>query len=904
MARSHRFPHSRVMKSHRPTRIAFLLCFALLAFVVAPASGITLTNPIVFVTQPPIPRELNSSISNTFLSVVTIFGNQQADTAHAARGGDLWLMTTNQGLVNLTRKGGYGTNGVQHGSGIGVRDPQIHWSGKKVLFSMVVGAPTGSNDLTKFFWQLYEVTNLDAVISNTNTTPAIVLVTNQPSNYNNVTPCYATDGRIIFMSDRPFNGVLHLNPELDEYKGNPTVSGTYSLNPVNGDLKMLEHTPSGAFNPFIDSFGRLILTRWDHLTQDPVATDDRLSRGTNGSFNFATEAINAFTSTNTLETFPEPRNFDTNYTAQLGVNGNSFNLFLPWQLDQDGGNEEVLNHVGRHELSLAMSKSFTADTNLVTFSNLASRAASGVTSANTNNLAAFFQITEDPRTNGLYWGVSAQDISILGGNHSAGQILTLNGGPNVNPTNMIANNITATSGANGPNSFGLFRNPLPMSDGTLISVFTDTVNNGWDTNIGTASMPLSKFHFRLYTMVPSGILWTTNLTLTGGGIQNTSIYCDGAMLVTNSATMWELQPVEVRARPIPTPLKSSVGPIEQQVFIDEQVDLLTFQADLAARNLALSISRDVTARDVADKQQPYNLRVPGGTNSIPNTGKTYDITHLQFFQADYLRGYTYGTTNIQPGRRILATPMHDTAAFNYLSKKTNAPIGGTELMSDGSQATIVPANRAMTWHLTGTNNNDSVVKERYWISFRPGEIRTCANCHGINDKDQIGRPSPSNPPQALREFLRFWRTNAASAYALTVNNGTGGGSFGAGSIVSLTANPPASGTAFLRWSGATVSNTLSSVTTFVMPTNSAIVTAVYTNLPSPLITSFALTGGGTNISVSAQGYANQAWILQGTIDLVNWTNINTNNASQVGNVQFTIPILSGTPQSFYRIEAP
>src|SRR6478672_4431921 len=243
----------------------------LLAIVVwfSPAVGaLTLTNPIVFVTQPPIPRELNSSVSNTFLSVVTIFGNHLADTARAARGGDLWLMMTNRALVNLTRNGGFGTNGIQHGIGIGVRDPAIHWDGTKVLFSMVVGSPSSAGDNTPFFWQLYEITNLDQVIANTNTKPAIVPVANQPINYNNVTPTYATDGRIIFMSDRPYKDQTHLYPQLDEYKGRPTVTGTYSLDPSTGDLKMLNHLPSGAFNPFIDSFGRLIVTRWDHLSQD------------------------------------------------------------------------------------------------------------------------------------------------------------------------------------------------------------------------------------------------------------------------------------------------------------------------------------------------------------------------------------------------------------------------------------------------------------------------------------------------------------------------------------------------------------------------------------------------------------------------------------------------------------
>jgi hypothetical protein len=52
--------------------------------------------------------------------------------------------------------------------------------------------------------------------------------------------------------------------------------------------------------------------------------------------------------------------------------------------------------------------------------------------------------------------------------------------------------------------------------------------------------------------------------------------------------------------------------IEQQVFAQEAVDMPTFQADLAQRGLALVVSRNVTARDAADRQQPFNLSVPGG----------------------------------------------------------------------------------------------------------------------------------------------------------------------------------------------------------------------------------------------------------------------------------------------------
>ncbi len=884
-----------------------------LGWLTAPAYALTLTNPIVFVTQPPIPRELNSSVANTFLSVVTIFGNQLADTAHAARGGDLWLLTTNTSLVNLTRRAGFGTNGVQHGGGIDVRDPAIHWGGKKVLFSMVVGAPTNATDPTIFNWQLYELANLDAVIANTNTKPIIVKVANQPTNCNNISPTYATDGRVIFMSDRAYNNQAYLYPQLDEYKGQPTITGTYNLDPLTGDLRMIEHTPSGAFNPFVDSFGRLLVTRWDHLSQDPLAASDRLGKSANGSFNFLTEAAASLTqSTNILETFPEPRKFDTNYTQQLNVSGVDFNLFFPWQMDQDGGDEELLNHAGRHELQTNLPQSFLGDTNLVTFTNVAQRAASGVLAANTNFLFAFFQIAEDPRTNGLYWGVQAGDISIFGGTHSAGQILTLTGGPNVNPTNMVVSNITSPdtaspsgSGAGHANNLGLFRNPLPLADGKVIAVFTPittSFNFGYDTNSGPASAPVSQYHFRLMTLTNATPFWTTNQFLTGG-ISSTSIFWDGATLVTNSATQWELQPVEVRARAIPTPTKSTVGPIEQSVFASENVDLATFQADLAQRNLALCISRDVTARDAADKQQPYNLRVPGGVSSIANSGQTYDITHLQFLQADFLRGYTNGP-NGQPqaGRRILAVPMHATTNVNYASSQTNAPLGGTEILSDGSQATFIPANRAVTWQLTGTNNNDSVVKERYWLSFKPGEVRTCANCHGINAVDQIGRKSPTNAPLALRQLLRHWRTNAANAYSLTVSNGSGSGNFGAGSVLSLTANSAPSGKLFAGWQGAGISNAALLTALFIMPTNAVSVTATFSNLPPPIFGNVQFNGVN-QLVLNVQGAPLQPWILQASTNLLNWLDIATNPANAQGVVQF-ISQTNAFAQRFFRIRSP
>ncbi len=871
----------------------------------ARAAALSLTNPVVFVTQVPIPREINGNVSNTFLSVVSLFGNHLADTARAGRGGDLWLMTTNGGLVNLTRGAGFGTNGSQDGVGIAARDPAIHWGGSKALFSMVVGAPTNASDTTTFAWQLYEVTNLGAVIANTNTKPVIALVSNQPAGFNNVSPAYGTDGRIIFMTDRPHNGAMHLYPTREEYKGHPTVTGTWSLDSATGNLRLLNHTPSGAFNPIVDSFGRIIETRWDHLVQDSNAVDDRLGRATNGSVNFTAEAAGAGTSPNTVETFPEPRNFDTNALAVAGVRGMSFNFFFPWMLPESGGAEELLNHVGRHEISQSVLGTFTNDANLINFTNPATRPLQGIRSSNTNFFLNFFQIAEDPRNPGTYFGVDAPDFSPVGGSHTAGQIMTLTGPPNMNPTNMVISYVTAKSTFN-PNALGIFRNPLPMSDGTLIAAFTSTPGSQLDTNVGTAAFPDAIYKFKLAilaTNVSSGGFFTTNRFLTSG-LTNVVSYWDGSTRVTHTNALWELQPVEVRSRVVPAPWQPGIDPIEQQVFDEEGVDLPTFQADLAKRGVALVVSRNVTSRDAADKQQPYNLRVPGGAQTIgTNSGRIYDITHLQYLQADYLRGYSNNAPVIQPGRRALAVPMHDTSTLNRPSSKPNAPAGGAELFPDGSQAALLPANRALTWHLTGTTN-ESLVKERYWVTFRPGEVRTCANCHGINDRDQAGQTAPTNPAQALRDLLRHWKTNAANAYTLSITNGTGGGSFGAGSIVALTASATPSGKAFSHWIGAGISNNASPTTLVTMPAADAAVVAVFTNLPSPAITTWQMSGTPGFLTLNAQASANRLWAVQSSTNLVNWVSFSTSSASPAGLLQLQLPFDTNQARMFYRLQSP
>ena len=756
-----------------PVRQWVVLCLgvALVAFAQwADAAG---PNPFLFVTQVPVPTELNDNVvSNVFLGIGAGFGNHLAGTQYAPRGGDLWLAKpngnlTNVALTNVTRSLGYGLAGSQHTNGIAVRDPSVHWSGQRALFSMIVGAPANATDTNACFWQLYELTGLpDGPYT-------IIKVPGQPTNYNNVTPCYAPDGRIIFGSDRPRDGSPHLYPQLDEYNDFPTVTGLWSLDPVSGDYHLLNHTPSGAFTPSADSYGRLIFVRWDHLVQDRNATDDRIATmtngvPTNGTFNYVDESANSsFDLNDRLESFPEPRTFDATNLAVLKLNGNAFNSFFPWTMFLDGTGEEVLNHMGRHDFLQTFKRSFTNDNNLIDF-NISLRTNSQ------NSINNFFWIREDPRTNGLYWGIDSPDF----GMHAAGQIVTITAPLGLNADSCYITYVTPKTN-NSPNAYGSYRNPLPMSDGSFIASFA-TNTTVVDGNIGTATLPQSRYKFRLYSLKQSGGLLFANQPITGG-LSNSPTgqvvqYVKG-ILVTNTGPLWELAPVEIRTNNPPPVLANPINATELAVFASEGVDVALFQKYLRVNNLALVVSHNVTKRDRADRQQPFNLRIAGTTNVTwgpTNTGvtnpKLYDIAHIQFLQADQRRGLARSATNFLPGRRILATPLHEPAADNV--PDANGLTGSLKLADDGSFAALVPARRAMTHHLLGTND-ESIVKERYWITYQPGEIRTCKNCHGINTADQtLTNGPPNNPPQALSDLLKYWKAQNTPVLSLQTNGNT------------------------------------------------------------------------------------------------------------------------------------
>jgi Divergent InlB B-repeat domain len=70
----------------------------------------------------------------------------------------------------------------------------------------------------------------------------------------------------------------------------------------------------------------------------------------------------------------------------------------------------------------------------------------------------------------------------------------------------------------------------------------------------------------------------------------------------------------------------------------------------------------------------------------------------------------------------------------------------------------------------------------------------------------------------------------ATTYTLNVNGGSGSGNYAAGTVVNVSANPPA-GQTFTKWTGATVTNPLAASTTLVMPAAHTSLTANYSGGP-------------------------------------------------------------------------
>ncbi|MEQ9467259.1 MAG: T9SS type A sorting domain-containing protein [Ekhidna sp.] len=739
------------------------------AFSIRKIAADPLSNPILFtLVVPPI------ASSGSFGHQLETFGNHLTGMDAAPRGGDLCMMSTDGTIRFLTAEAGFGvgSGAIQGVDGIAVRQPSVHWNGSKALFSMVIGGPTQAFDQSyrSNRWQIYEITNLTEVVSGM--APIIQKIANQPA-YNNVSPIYGSDGQIIFTSDVPLFGMEHTYPQFDEYESSQTNTGIFKLNPSTGKVVHLTHSPSGDFDIHLAKDGRVISTRWEHLKRDQQASNHRAGNTQWQPVNYESEAPNAAivnasaiidgkpyadADGTPYEIFPEAfvhienginvePNRDTNEPLH------DFNEFLPWEITENGERHQTMNHVGRHEFGgVYQEGSKIDDPNLVFgLGNYSSNAYRETVGSD----AGIFQIKEDPRPGkeGTFYGTWSREFKRF----ASGRIFEFSLPIGANPQDMEVVDWSSPDIDNVANAGkGHFRNPIMTMDGVML------VSHATEDALFDQSHP---YTFRICKMVKntadaSDTEHIPGSYLTGAGLTKDIVYWgDSSDPITVTVQLSEVGIAEIVTKDAPVALPTyEVDPIEKSVLDEEAIDLEELRAWMIENNLAIIAIRNATERDQGESQQPFNLRVPGGVESIPSSGKVYDISHFQIFQADLIRGY--GLRNYD-GRRPIATPIHDTdqspviEKFNLLDPQ--APEGSVKIGLDGSIAAFVPATRALSWQ-TLAPDGEEVVRERQWLTFSPGEIRTCEGCHGINNKTHLGNDKPINKPEALRDLVKAWKS--------------------------------------------------------------------------------------------------------------------------------------------------
>jgi len=615
------------------------LALAALAVLGFAASAHAQSNPILFVTQTPN--------GDDFANLMSTFGNHRGEPSSAPRGGDLWIRYPDGSRRNLTAEAGYGTTPGQE---IAVRDPAPHFDGTRALFSMVIGGTT-QNDYDPVYFQLYEATGLAPGET------AQIRKLAQPADTNNVSPVYGSDGRILFTSDRPRNGDRRLYPQLDEYETAPTVTGLWSMRADGSDLMLLDHAPSGVFEPFVDSFGRVVFTRWDHLQRDQQADADieDLIAGQTPGYGALTYESEASDAHHPLapgdEVFPEARGTfgDPAWDdLQPTETGHTINHFFPWMSHQDGTGLEILDHLGRHELAgyIAPARTYLDY--------------DGVE----DDVDLFLHISEDPTAFGTYYGIRCPEF----GTRAAGQVVSIAAPPGANAdsiavayrTHPATGTIVGEGQQPSANHIGMFRDPVRLMDGTLLASHTTNVRYEDETVVNPPyPQPYtlsSRNDFAIKRLVPgvNGYLAVGTRLMATPIVESISYFDNGRYRVVQySGPLWELQPIELLPRPAPPAASEPLPAIEQGVLTEElgSDGVEALRAWLRQRQLALITSRDVTVR--ADRQQDFNLAISWSGHETAQPGSTPKaLAWLQLFEGQQLRGFSRWD-----GRRVLARPI-------------------------------------------------------------------------------------------------------------------------------------------------------------------------------------------------------------------------------------------------------
>lgn len=159
-------------------------------------------------------------------------------------------------------------------------------------------------------------------------------------------------------------------------------------------------------------------------------------------------------------------------------------------------------------------------------------------------------------------------------------------------------------------------------------------------------------------------------------------------------------------------------------------------------------------------------------------------------------------------------------------------------------------------------------------------------------------------PNAAVNVTATYKDAPPPTYLLTVNNGTGGGSYTAGAQVTITANAPSAGKVFDKWTGDTsaLSSSTTATATVTMPTGTVTVTANYKDLPPPVYTLIVTNGSGSGSYTAGTQVAILANAATAGQTFDRWTgSVSTVGSVTSASTTITMPAASATLTASYKL---
>lgn len=438
---------------------------------------------------------------------------------------------------------------------VAVRNPEVSWDGRRVIFSMKTG-PLGN-------WQIYEMGVDGTDLTQIGNTP-----------FNETEPVYLPDGRIVFASDR-----LGM---LDAYENFPTGQ-LFVMDADGSNAELLTADPGGDMTPTVTEEGEIAFVRWQATIKDPCRAQ------------------------------AEPIDF-----SDLDVS-----RFFLWVMRPDGDSDAHPVY-GAHIIEdfrggFVQSRPLRDGTGryLTTIATAETWGAGGI---------AIIDPTDD----------------VLEAGHPQPEWIT-------DPSDYLDTEDVPASG-------GRYRDPYPLASGEIVASFGagDLVNNSF------AGLGEPVPDFGLYVLAADG---------------------STRALLYDDPNMWEIEPVEVAARPTPPVLEPTLD-LEQASGILNTMDVV------------------------------LRAQIPGDPPSQDLQGPADDPAWVYLFKgvpSQFVYPPFQGYRQIQP-----------------------ALIGRAPVFPDGSFAAEIPANEPILWKLIDGGGN-VLVEERFWNMVRPSQVVTCTGCHSPHD---------------------------------------------------------------------------------------------------------------------------------------------------------------------------